>query len=119
GEAHRRVGDGDKFSRDQARVDGVVHFFRLFFCFGVPPAAVAFFFAASTLIQSRLRSPSRFCSRSNNRAIAFGSQALVSSRNLSRISARSSGCSGVPLKLSTWRVSARPSFSVTVTVEAM
>ena len=78
-----------------------------------------FFFAASTLIQSRLRSPSRFCSRSNSRAIAFGSQALVSSRNFSRISARSSGCSGVPLKLSTRRTSARPSFSVTVTVEAM
>ena len=52
-------------------------------------------------------------------AIAVGSQWRVSSRNLSRISSRSSGCSGVPLKLSTRRLSVRPSFSVTVTVEAM
>ena len=83
------------------------------------PSACRIFFAASTLIQSRLRSSSMFCSRSNSRAIAVRSQWRVSSRNFSRISARSSGCSGVPLKLSTRRVSARPSLSVTVTVEAM
>ena len=82
------------------------------------PACSAFFFAV-TLSQSRLRSWSMFCSRSNNRAIAAPSHAFVSSRNFSRISLRSSGCSGVPLKLSTLRTSARPSFKFTVTVEAM
>ena len=42
----------------------------------------------------------------------------VSSRNFSRSSAPSSGCSGVPLKPATERVSTRPSFKVTVTTAA-
>ena len=73
---------------------------------------------APTLIQSRSACCSRCCSRSNIAPISSAPQWRVSIRNFSRNSSRSSGCSGVPLKSATERLSARPFFNVTVTFAA-
>ena len=92
GKAERRVGDGDEVRGSQPCFDRAAHFFFRF-CGARLAAAVRgfdlpdFLFAASTLIQSRLRSPSMFCSRSNSRAIALGRNA-ASAAGISRASRR-------------------------------
>ena len=72
GEADRGIGDGDEFGGDAGACRSCRSFlpFLLRVCCAPRAALPDLFFAASTLIQSRLRSPSMFCSRSNSRAIA-------------------------------------------------
>ena len=99
GKAERRVGDGDEIGGSKAGVDLAASFLfslrRLRACAARRPRLRSdFFFAASTLIQSRLRSLSMFCSRSNSRAIAVAVAVPWSAAGISRASRR--GRAAVP-----------------------
>ena len=83
GEAERRVGDGDEIGGSKrVSIVSVISSFVSRCALRRALRLAGFSFAASTLIQSRLRSSSRFCSRSNSRAIAVRSQCLGQQQEL-------------------------------------